>query len=90
MSGIKLKSAKRDEARDMVLTYELSHSGPETVLNLDMTLTSDYRDGSFRAAIAMSPPASASPDEALDKLAEWMERSAAAIRSRGRGPLVPV
>lgn len=90
MSGIKLKSAQRNEVRDLVAVYALSHSGPENTLDLNLVVTEDCRDGAFRASIDVESPAFDSPDAALDKLAEWLERAAAAVRARERGRCIPL
>lgn len=91
MSGIRMRSATREEhTRDPVATYDLESSGPKTVLELALSLRVDSRDGSVKASMEIETDGHADADAALDKLAEWLERSAAAVRGRKPGLSLPV
>jgi len=82
--ALKLKSVKRDSQDHLIATYEVEHTTPGstgTTLSLDLTLNITPA-GQAEAGMAIQGPACASTDEALDRLAEWLERSGEAIRKR--------
>jgi hypothetical protein len=81
-----IKTAVTAEGRVTVATYRLEHNQPGrngTCLSLDVTLEHGFN----RIKVGMpdlAPEVSGvDPEAALDKLAEWLERSAIAIRKRG-------
>lgn len=83
------KSAKRDPSSPHVTTavYELSHSIPGrqgTTLSLDVHLEMAF--GRTKAQVLDLRPEveGENPEAALDKLADWLERSAKALRERGK------
>lgn len=81
---LRLKSVERVGPLDSLrATYELIHSGESTTLDLEVVVTAGR--GGFCAGMNLSCPDKPTTDEALDKLAEWLERSAAAIRERKTG-----
>lgn len=87
--GLELQSYTTDRGR--VATYKLTHSTPGrngTILDLVVRI-SDFSDGTgkgkqrVRAEVSLDPYVDGDAEAALDKLAEWMERAAEAIRKRG-------
>lgn len=67
-------------------TYRLQHSNPgrgNTTLTLDVNVKHAY--GKVTATIPDLEPSidGGTTEEALDKLADWMERGAKALRDRG-------
>ena len=92
MTGLRLARMRRDEMNRAVFTYELQHSTPGrdgTTLRLELELTVGL-DGT-ESAFTFDGPSCATPDAALDKMAEGLERSAAAIRARKTdGFMVPM
>jgi len=73
----------------LVANYELTHSNPgrgNTLLTLNVRLHVMPLFGEIEATITDLTPKlkTDNPEEALDKLAEWMERGAKAIRARGK------
>lgn len=75
-----------EDKRMQTSTYRLTHVTPGrtgTHLTLDVRLERGF--GSTWASVPDLRPEIKSEDaeEALDKLAEWLERAAAALRARG-------
>lgn len=82
-----LSFAVSEDKRMATSTYQLTHVTPGrsgTHLKLEVRIERGF--GSTWASMPdLRPEISGDdPEEALDKLAEWMERAAAAIRARGR------
>lgn len=83
------KSAKRDPSAPRVTSavYELSHSTPGrqgTTLSLNVHIEMAF--GRTKAQVLDLQPEveGENPEAALDKLADWLERSAKALRERGK------
>jgi hypothetical protein len=82
-----LSFAVSEDRRTQTATYRLTHVTPGrdgTHLTLDVRI--DRVAGLTWASMPDLRPRIESEDaeQALDKLAEWMERAAAAIRARGK------
>lgn len=74
------------DQQKVVANYQLKHATPGregTTLTLDVQVTQAF--GKVTAKILDLEPEvkGGTQEEALDKLAEWMERAAVAIRQRG-------
>lgn len=83
--GVRLDPSTRAVAAD----YEVTHSpGGRNATSLDLNLRVERGGGEVRAfftdmEVRVSGEDNADAEEALDKLAEWMERAAKALRDRG-------
>lgn len=81
------KSARLDdEGRVLESVYEARHANPgrSTTLTLDVLVRRDTLFGHVKASAVLAPSVEAgTAEEALDKLADWAERLALAIRHRG-------
>lgn len=83
-----LKSAKKEDDHKFSATYELVHVTPGrqgTHLTLDVKLTRAFGEVTAEIPDLVPKVKGESFEPALDKLAEWLERAAAAIRARGEG-----
>lgn len=83
--SLKLKHVKRVENGLSSIVYELSHSNTQTILNLDVDVSIDcrYSDApKVTASMKIEGKPSKDVGGALEYLADWLERSAMAIRSR--------
>ena len=85
--ALKVKTVERD-SRTVTVTYTMTHTGPRTTLELELAMA--IASTGVRTAMSVEGPECGSPDEALDRLAEWLERSAQAIRDRRSVPGVAV
>ncbi len=89
-----LKSVSTGDHDALVAHYEAQHTNPgahATTLKLDVEVCQQLRFGRVEARAVLAPVVEGSDaGDALDKLADWAERLALAIRHRGRvGVLVP-
>lgn len=82
--SLTLKRAFIDKDDRNHALYEMRHCGPVTTLDLDVEVVIDsrYEKTPITAAMDIITPSCDSVEESLDKLAEWLERSAAGIRAR--------
>lgn len=82
--SIKLKTVTANDMGDLEATYVVKHASSETHLELEMQIHVRRYDDKVTASMDVESPAFDTPDEAMDKLADWLERSAAGIRSRSK------
>lgn len=92
--GLKPKKFTGVGVHEFAAEYELSHSLPGRQATT-LTLTVVARGGHPNNPVTVSIPdltpsvvCGGGIEEALDKLAEWMERAATVIRKRGKTSLV--
>lgn len=80
--SLTLRTCETDKFGAIVATYKLTHDTAETHLELALDVVVSPRAEACRAKMTIETPDLGTPDVALDKLADWLERSAAAIRAR--------
>ncbi len=85
--SLKFTHAGRTPQDNVEVSYDLQHSSGKygTTLGLEVRLTIS-REG-LNASMLIEGPCMSTPDDALDKLAEWLERSAEALRRRDEGAM---
>lgn len=85
---LKFKNASLDEDKRLTsIQYELEHVTPgRDGTHLTLPLKIDVGFGKAWAQLLECRPdvPAEDPEQAMDKLAEWLERAAEAIRKRGR------
>jgi hypothetical protein len=92
--SLKLKKFTKGGVHDFVAEYELTHSLPGrqgTTLTLTVVAKGDHHNNPVTVSIpdlAPSVVCDNGVEEALDKLAEWMERAALTIRKRGKPSMI--
>lgn len=82
MSGLKFMHCT-DEDGFMSAHYELQHSTVQTPTTLTLGLKVSMVADEFYAELTDCTTIGNTTEDALDKLAEWLERAAVAIRVRG-------
>ncbi len=89
---LEIKNLVVKEGGFIETTYDASHSTPGragTCLELDISISQHQRMGKTWAEVTLRPELNTlDAGEALDKLADWAERLAIALRNRG--PVTPV
>lgn len=89
---LELKGLRVKEGGFVETAYNATHTTPGragTCLELDVVLSQNQRMGKTWVEVTLRPELKTlNTDEALDKLAEWAERLAIALRHRG--PATPV
>lgn len=91
-SGMRLKLLRSDLPGEAYAEYEVWQQNPGGPTVLKETLKLFVRDGQGAAVgVDVTGCNAPTPDEALDKAAEWLERLAEAIRNRDRkAPTLPI
>lgn len=89
---LELKGLRVKDGGFIETSYNVTHTTPGrsgTCLELDVCVSQNQRMGKTWVEVTLRPELSTlSTDDALDKLAEWAERLAIALRHRG--PATPV
>lgn len=91
--SVTLQSISVDGERDNTIAdYTITHALRGTTLTLNMRITQSTQFGTVTSEITdLRPKVDGNVEEAVDKLAEWLERAAIAIRNRGPvGESLPV
>lgn len=80
---VKFERGEDGDANDVYL-YAVAHSNGKTTVEQKLTIRNTNRsiDSSWIASFSLEDiPPQSSPEKAVEKLADWMERLAAAMRS---------
>lgn len=90
-TSLRLASLMSDDTKTSIV-YLGRHSTPGrdgTTLSFDMVLEKNLA-GNYSARIDFGvPPIFNTPEQAMDKLADWLSRAAIAIKERKTAPPIP-